>query len=356
MYLWWHGNFYSSGEYIALEENRSVTFKWFGRFDPAPSEVKVTLEPKEDGCLVTMAHTVPDGPGWMRRADDFAKEWSSTLGNLAQVLETGIDQRTSDRPLLGIEAADFNPEIASSLGVPVTEGLRIAGVSSGLGAEKAGLRKDDVIIELGGSPIKNDLGTFILALQGKKAGEQVEVTFYRGSQKQTVTMELSRRPIPQVSATAEELAEQVREKYATGLSALGKALANVSEAKAAKRARPDAWSARDVLAHLILTERHLLEDLDDLIAGYPRLSDEWGGNSDLHVRAVVATYKTTGDMLNELTRLADELEHYLRELPEVFLARRAAYLRVATVFLDGALPHMLSHVEQIKKALKLAQE
>ena len=26
IYLWWHGDFYSAGEYIALEENRSIQF------------------------------------------------------------------------------------------------------------------------------------------------------------------------------------------------------------------------------------------------------------------------------------------------------------------------------------------
>jgi hypothetical protein len=59
-------------------------------------------------------------------------------------------------------------------------------------------------------------------------------------------------------------------------------------------------------------------------------------------------------MLDEMKRLADELEFYLGNLPEAFIARRAAYLRVALLFTEGSLPHLLSHVDQIETALKSA--
>jgi uncharacterized protein YndB with AHSA1/START domain/uncharacterized damage-inducible protein DinB len=356
MYLWWHGDFYSSGEYIAVEKNSSVSFKWFGRFDPAPSEVKVTIEQKDDGCLVTMAHSVPEGPGWMRRADDFAKEWTSTLGNLAQVLETGLDKRTFDRPMLGIQASDFNADIARTLGIPVTEGIRLDTLPEGFGAYKAGLRKDDVIVQLAGQPISNDFGSLVTALQGKKGGDKVEVTFYRGSEQQTVTMELTRRPVPQIPWTAQELSTAVREKYAQGLSALEKTFAPVSEEAADVHPEPDGWSAKEVLAHLIHTERHWLEDLDDQVSGFPRLSDEWAGNSSAHVRATVQAYGSSRALLDELNRLAEELARYLACLPDEYLARKSSYLQTAVRFLDGSLPHTLSHLEQIETALAAARK
>ena len=64
MYLWWHGDFYSAGEYIELVENTSIRFKWFGRGDPAATEVLVTLEKKRGGTQVRFAHAVPDGRKW----------------------------------------------------------------------------------------------------------------------------------------------------------------------------------------------------------------------------------------------------------------------------------------------------
>src|SRR5512137_1873492 len=53
MYLWWHGDFYSSGEYISLEINKSIVFKWHARLDPAPSQVAITLEEKDGDTLVS---------------------------------------------------------------------------------------------------------------------------------------------------------------------------------------------------------------------------------------------------------------------------------------------------------------
>ena len=52
MYLWWNGDFYSSGEYVDLEPNRSITFQWFGRGESIPTQVAVTLSKKKGGTLV----------------------------------------------------------------------------------------------------------------------------------------------------------------------------------------------------------------------------------------------------------------------------------------------------------------
>ncbi|MEW6092985.1 MAG: SRPBCC domain-containing protein, partial [Chloroflexota bacterium] len=139
MYLWWHGDFYSAGEYIQLEENKSVKFKWFARIDPAPSEAFVTLKEQKGGTLVTLAHSGPDGADWQKRLEGFKAQWDSTLPNLAQVLETGLDKRTYDRPMLGININDFSPEIAKAIGVPVTQGIRIDSPLETMGAYKAGL-------------------------------------------------------------------------------------------------------------------------------------------------------------------------------------------------------------------------
>src|SRR5215510_13213519 len=64
MYLWWRGDFYSSGHYLELEENRCVKFRWFSNIDPAPTEVTVTFTERDGGTLVHMGHEIPDGPDW----------------------------------------------------------------------------------------------------------------------------------------------------------------------------------------------------------------------------------------------------------------------------------------------------
>ncbi|HTX91004.1 MAG TPA: SRPBCC domain-containing protein [Anaerolineales bacterium] len=356
IYLWWHGDFYTAGEFIGLEENRSVAFHWRSGADPAPSTVTISLAGKDGGTLVTLAHTVPAGEEWSKRAEGFRQEWAATLGNLAQVMETGLDKRTFERPMLGINLSDFTPDIAKAMGVPVTTGMRLDFLPEEMGAFKAGLRKDDVLVELAGKPLTSDFGTLLTALQGKKGGDKVEVVFYRGPEKKTLTMELSRRPIPQIPWDAAGLAKEARKRYNEGIGALEKIFAGVSESEADFRPAPSEWNAKEVLAHLIQNERHWLENLDDVIGGYPRVSDDWGGNSTIHARATAGAYKTVRGLLDEEKRLADEMVAYVEAFPPEFVARKASYFQAANMLLEGSLPHILSHTDQIKAAIEAARK
>jgi uncharacterized protein YndB with AHSA1/START domain len=355
MYLWWHGDFYSAGEYISLEENRLVKFKWFARFEPATTEVIFTLTPKADGTLVTVNHIVPDGDGWKQRALGFKTEWDSSLLNLASVLETGLDRRTFDRPMLGINISDFNPEIARSLHVPVNQGLRLDDVRQGMGAHSAGLCKDDVIVELDGKAITNDYGSFVAALAGKKGGDKVKVVYYRGSQQNSIIMELTKRPVPDISWNPLELASQVRLKYDDALRQLESCFIDVSETKAGMQPAPGEWSAKQTLAHLILTERIWISNLDDSVGGYERLADDWGGNISAHINATAQAYGSVRGLLDELKRLADEMVAFISALPISFVERKASYFLNAAQILELE-SHTISHIDQINSALCSAIE
>ena len=355
MYLWWHGDFYSAGEYIALEENKYVKFKWFARNDPAATEVTLMLTPKEVGTLVVLNHIVPDGDEWRQRAQGFKTEWDSTLPNLASVLETGLDRRTFDRPMLGINISDFSPEIAKNLQVPVSQGVRLDDVRPDMGAHAAGLRKDDVIVELDGKPITNDYGSFVAALTGKKGGDKVQVVFYRGPQKKKVTMELTKRPIPDISWNPVELAKQIRLKYNDSLSRLEACFKDVSEVDADRESAPGEWSAKQTLAHLIQSERGWIANLDDSVGGYERLSDDWGGNLPAHINATVEAYGTVRGLMDELKRLSDEMVAFLAALPKSFMERKASYFQTAAQMLELE-SHTLSHIDQINAALSVTRK
>jgi uncharacterized protein YndB with AHSA1/START domain/uncharacterized damage-inducible protein DinB len=354
MYLWWHGDFYSAGEYISLEENLTVKFKWFARFETAATEVIFKLTPKTDGTLVTVNHIISDGDDWELRAKGFKTEWDSSLLNLSSVLETGFDRRTFDRPMLGINISDFNPEIAQSLHIPVNQGIRLDEVRQGMGAYSAGLCKDDVIVELDGKPITNDYGSFVAALAGKKGGEKVKVVFYRGPQKTTVIMELSSRPVPDIFWDPKELAGQVRLKYDESLHRLETCFMGVSETRADREPAPGEWSAKQTLAHLIHTERGWISNLDDAVGGYERLADDWGGNLPAHINATVRAYGTVRAMLDELNRLSIEMVAFLSTLPDSFVERKASYFLNAAQMLELE-SHTISHIDQINAALAASQ-
>jgi uncharacterized protein YndB with AHSA1/START domain/uncharacterized damage-inducible protein DinB len=356
MYLWWHGDFYSAGDYISLEENRSVVFKWHARQDPAPSQISVTLREKEKGTMVNLVQTIPEGEYWSEHAKGFQQEWAWTLANLAQVLETGLDKRTFDRPMLGINISDFNAGVAKAMGVPVNDGIRLDFLPEEMGAYQAGLRKNDVIIALGGKPITNDFGSLVMALEGKKGGDKVEVVFYRGAEKKSLAMELTRRPVPQIPWEPAGLAKVIRAKYDEGLAALEKAFETVTESAANWRPTPGEWTAKEILAHLIQSERHWLENLDDVIGGYPRLSDDWAGNSRLHVSATATAYRTVRGLLDEMKRLSDEMVAYAAGLPPEFVARKASYFQAVIMLTEGSLPHILSHIDQIQSAVTASRK
>lgn len=93
---------------------------------------------------------------------------------------------TVQRALLGILYSELNAKIAQEQGITaVTEGLIVGEVTSGSGAEKAGLKTGDVIIAINDNPTHNSS-----QLQEQVArfrpGDQANVTFIRDNKKQTV--------------------------------------------------------------------------------------------------------------------------------------------------------------------------
>ncbi len=355
MYLWWHGDFYSAGEFISLEDNKSIVFQWRARLDPCSTEVSVGLEKADGGTLVSLTQTLPEGDYWVENAPRFRQEWGFTLDNLAHVLETGLDKRTFDRPMIGINISDFNAEIARALGVPVKTGIRLDFLPTEMAAYKAGLRKDDVLVSLGGQPITNDFDSLLTALQGKQVGDKLEAVFFRGQEKLSVLVELGKRPVPKIPWETASLSKTVRAKYDAGLAALESALDGVGEAEADMQPTPGEWSAKETLAHLIHNERHWLENFDDVIGGYPRVADDWAGNSTIHTRATVSAYKTIRNLLDELKRLADEMVAYTAALPPDFISRKADYFLTINMLLDGSIPHISSHIDQIQAAIAAAR-
>jgi uncharacterized protein YndB with AHSA1/START domain len=259
LYLWWTSGFYTSGSFTQAEEGKKVAFTWFGRGEPAVTQVQVNFTPQDDGTLVTLAHSgIGSGEEWSQSTVEIEKGWENSLKNLVSVLETGEDQRFVMRPLLGIVPSDFNAKLAETLSVPVDEGIRLSVTVEGMKARDAGLQADDVIVEIAGIPIV-DYESLDKALSGHLAGDEIEVVFYRGSEKKSVMMELSKRPLPDIPASAKELANQVRTRYQEIEIQLDEFLEGVSEEEADFKSAPDTWSLKDNLAHLILGVTNALQ-------------------------------------------------------------------------------------------------
>jgi hypothetical protein len=126
LHLWWNSGYYTSGEYVTLKEHEEIAFTWYGRNEPGPTRVQVTLAPVEDGTAVTLKHDgFGVGDAWAAAREESAAGWATGLENLQAVLETGFDLRIIHRPMMGINLGEFNADVAARLGAPVSEGIRL---------------------------------------------------------------------------------------------------------------------------------------------------------------------------------------------------------------------------------------
>jgi uncharacterized protein YndB with AHSA1/START domain len=350
LYLWWNGDFYSSGHYLELEEDRKVRFRWFSSIDPAPTEVTVSFTEKRDGTQVRMDHEIPEDPPWTKMAEEFRENWEISLENLKSVLETGIDLRLANRPLLGIVPSDFGEEQARALGVPVRDGLRLSSVVDGMGAQKAGLHNDDVIVEMAGHPVRGDASSLPNAIAGRKGGDIIEVVFYRGSERKTVSMELSRRPMPEVPFDPVELEKHARAIYEAGLAEVEKCFEGFTDAQAMAHPLPNEWSALEILAHLIHGERLNQVLLTGLIDGYEPVADGFGSNVTAQAQATVRVNPSIKLMLDALRRSVEETLAFVSLIPQEFTRNKGSYYRFGSGLLQPNF-HLTDHVQQIRETL-----
>lgn len=79
-------------------------------------------------------------------------------------------------PVMGIRPGNYESEDG---------GLLVDGVSPGGPAEKGGVKDGDVIVEIGGKPVKN-IGGYMAAMGAQKAGTPTEVVVMRKGQKLTL--------------------------------------------------------------------------------------------------------------------------------------------------------------------------
>lgn len=354
MYLWWAGDFYSSGHYLELEENKRVKFRWYSSIDPAPTEVTVTFTEKDGGVNVRMDHEVPSDEAWKNMAEGFRNNWQDSLRNLKSVLETGIDLRIAERPMLGIVPGDFSPEQAKALNVPVLEGMRLDATVEGMGAKRAGIERDDVLVSMAGKPITNDFTSLQLAIAGKKGGDVIEVEFYRGAEKKKVSMELTKRPMADVPFNSVELAKKARALMEPALAEIEKCFEGYSDEQAMKRPEPNEWSALEVVAHLIQGERFNVIYLASLVDGYEAVSDGFGSNISESMTAMVKANPSIKLMMEALRRSVDEILLFVEMLPADFVANKGSYYRFGSGLLQPEF-HLNAHTDQLRKALEAAK-
>jgi uncharacterized protein YndB with AHSA1/START domain len=355
LYLAWDSGYYASGEYTALMENQEVSFSWIGRAEPGVTQVTVTIKQQGGAAVVSLQHAgFGDGTAWDATRSEHQKGWKTALENLGSVLENGKDLRIVRRPMLGILYADLDQHIAQQIGVPVHEGARLGGAVEGMGPAKAGLGKDDVLVELAGMPVV-DWASLGPILQKHRAGDQVSVVYYRGAEKHQVDMVLSSRPIPEIPWTAAGLAAHVKKDYDQGYNSIATFLSGVSEAEAAFKPSPEAWSMQETLCHLVQGERDFGAYVVEQIGSQVRYSDDYAGNIMTRIQATLLAYPSVAELLAAWQKLMAENVALLENLPEEFLQRKSSYWRLAYELTQPPY-HNDEHLAEMRLLLEKARQ
>jgi len=352
IYLWWNDGYYSSGVYTDLDRNKSVAFQWRGPSDALATEVRVALTPHgEGGTHVALTHNGQDAAHGDVPALGGNHDWESALESLEFVLETGIDLRLARRPIFGVlNANDLNDELIAKLGLPISQGVWMGGIVDGSGAQRAGLQKDDVVVRLGEYPVTGFTG-FGIALQSYRAGDQVEVEFYRGAEQHTTNMQLSKRDAPNLPATQAVLLEQLRSTYAELDAELDAVFEGVTEEEAGFHPA-DEWNAKELLAHLIANE----QDTQSWI--YTTIGDKdslnlYFSNEPRRIQAIAGAFRTVPALIEQLKRNEVITQAQVASIPAETQARKHQYNLIVTwltTFQDHRRTHFAEMADRIKAA------
>jgi serine protease Do len=96
------------------------------------------------------------------------------------------------RGFLGVQIESLSDEAATALGLPNSNGAIVTDVIAGSPAERAGIKRGDVVLKINGTAVKDnrDLSRRIAALQ---AGQTATFTIWRDSKTITISVKVAKR-------------------------------------------------------------------------------------------------------------------------------------------------------------------
>ena len=360
IFLAWNKGYFASGHYTNLIPGQQVEFTWIGKDEPVWTRVSVAIKNLDDdkGCLVEPRHS---GLGfdteWEKAREEITTGWEAGLENLRSTLEEGLDLRLLQRPLIGIypeEVANLNHETKARLGISFNDGVFVLDVVPGYGGEKAGIKSNDVIYAIDGRKV-DSIRTLSSIMNESKPGDSIAIDVFRGTEKLTFIIDTMAQAFEDLPGTPESLAREVEKRSLEVLERLEKILAGITESEASFSPGAEEWSIKDILVHLIHTEREIQSWITDLVGGQERHQDEWTGNQLFRIRATLASYPTLDELLDQLRRSLKESIALVAFIDPSFTERKASYHRLGNDLL-GYSKHFEEHIKQITENIEVARK
>ena len=113
--------------------------------------------------------------------------------NVAQnVVRNLIERGDARHPFLGIQYQALNPQLATELGLNITQGALLDTIIDGTPADRAGLRSGDVIVAIEGQPV-DDRHSLVSLLLEHVAGDTITIKILRDGKATETNLTLGER-------------------------------------------------------------------------------------------------------------------------------------------------------------------
>lgn len=344
-----HAQRFASGIFRVVEENAKLAFTWNDAHYDGQTKVKVLFEESDGAVTVTVHHKGFADSTPIETIEHYQSFWDYHLDELKSILETGARKNIVDRVILGFFPTEFNEEIAKDLGVPVTDGVRVAAPVPDYSVEAAGIVSDDVIVEVDGLAVGANAAVLADVTGKYKPGDELGVVYYHGAEKHTATVSLKGYPVPPIPADFKEMVEQHKERYASLKAQLDEVLKGVSEEAAEQRLGETQYSIKETLAYLILQQRHSLQYLASYAQG-PRIIASFTSNLPW-IKSIVKAFGTVEALREELRRVQKETIKLIAHNFSDDLLARKNYIWWMTFELHSTPILYNQQIEHVKRTL-----
>ncbi len=109
---------------------------------------------------------------------------------VVEIIDSLLEHGRVVRPMLGVIIQEVTPSLARAYDLPVEQGLYVVEAPVDAPAYQAGIRPKDIIVAIADVPV-GSLRELRLVLSRKQVGDEVEVTFIRNGESQTVKLVLA---------------------------------------------------------------------------------------------------------------------------------------------------------------------
>ncbi len=104
-----------------------------------------------------------------------------------------IERGSFDYPWLGVEITDLTPETAKTRNLETVNGALVKTVISATPAEAAGIKVDDIIVAINGTPVRNIADLTCYLGEHTSPGDEVTLTLLRDGTKIELPIKAAKR-------------------------------------------------------------------------------------------------------------------------------------------------------------------